>query len=356
VKGRFVAIAIACGFALPAASFAQEMPWRSLGTMFRKPALELKQGIEQLRAGKPAVAVEEPKEKPKEEPAEDVAKAPPPKPVMKEKPAEDVAKAPPPKPAKKEELADEVAKAPPPVPSVNPQEPATATAPIPRPRPETVISYAADEPLVPESKSAAAIGALNLPSPSLIKPPPAARSTCGAELAKLGVEAEAIAPISEGSCGIAQPVAVAALGDGATDLTTKAIIECNLAEKFANWLRDEVQPEARKILGGEVTGLRIAASYHCRTRNGVSGAKISEHGRGNAIDISAFKIEGRGWIEVGGAHFGAEARFLKTVRGSACGPFTTVLGPGSDAHHSDHFHFDLATRNKRGKSRGLFCK
>jgi hypothetical protein len=245
----------------------------------------------------------------------------------------------------------------PPEPSrTGPQEFATATAPIPRPRPEIAIPYAADEPVASASKSAVAIGALNLPSPSLIKPPPAARSTCGAELAKLGVEAEAIAPISEGSCGVAEPVAIAALGGGVTDLTTKAIIECNLAEKFANWLRDEVQPEARKILGGEVTGLRIAASYHCRSRNGVSGAKLSEHGRGNAIDVSAFKVEGRGWIDVGGAHFGAESRFLKSIRASACGPFTTVLGPGSDAYHSDHFHLDLATRNKRGKSRGLYCK
>jgi hypothetical protein len=264
----------------------------------------------------------------------------------------------------KEKLVEEVAKAPPPEPRpaiappprIELQEVVTETAPIPRPRPETIISYATDEPEAPASKSVAAIGALNLPAPSLIKPPPAARSTCGAELAKLGVEADAIAPISEGSCGVAEPVAVAALGDGVTDLTTKAIIECNLAEKVANWLRDEVQPEARKILGGEVVGLRIAASYHCRTRNGVSGAKLSEHGRGNALDISAFRIEGRGWIEVGGAHFGAESRFLKTVRASACGPFTTVLGPGSDAYHSDHFHLDLATRNKRGKSRGLYCK
>jgi hypothetical protein len=315
VKGRFVAIAIGLGFVLPAAGHAGDTPWTALRKMFHEPALELRQQFEQLRAAKLPV------ETTKEEPADPLAQAPPPGP-----------------------------------PGTGPEEFATATAPIPRPRPEIAIPYAADVPVVPASRSAAAIGALNLPPPSLIKPPPAARSTCGAELAKLGVEAEAIAPIREGSCGVAEPVAVAALGAGATDLTTKAILECDLAEKFANWLRDEVQPEARKILGGEVTGLRIAASYHCRTRNGVSGAKLSEHGRGNAIDISALRIDGRGWIEVGGAHFGAESRFLKTIRASACGPFTTVLGPGSDAHHSDHFHLDLATRNKHGKSRGLYCK
>jgi hypothetical protein len=339
VKGRVVvAAAIAVGLALPAAGLAQDSPWRALGKMFHQPAADLKKGMEELRRGQlPAVA-----------PAEEASEAPAEK---TETPVEGVAKAPLP-----EAKPPEPAPLPPELPESEPKEVVTAIAPIPRPRPEIAIPYAADEPVAPASKSVAAIGALNLPSPSLIKPPPAARSTCGAELAKLGVEAEAIAPISEGSCGVAQPVAVAALGDGITDLTTKAIIECDLAEKFANWLRDEVQPQARKILGGEVTGLRIAASYHCRTRNGVSGAKLSEHGRGNAIDISAFRIEGRDWIEVGGAHFGAESRFLKAIRASACGPFTTVLGPGSDAYHSDHFHLDLATRNKRGKSRGLYCK
>jgi hypothetical protein len=318
VKGRLVAVALAFGLALPTAGLAGDSPWGAIKKMFHEPVLELKQQFKELRASPPLA------EEPKADPAEAVAKASPP--------------------------------LPPEPPAAEPEAFVTATAPIPRPRPETAIPYAADESLVPESKSTAAIEALNLPRPSLIVPPPAARSTCGAELAKLGVEASALAPIHEGSCGIAEPVAIAALGSGATDLTTKAIIECNLAEKFANWLRDEVQPKSQTILGGEVIGLRVAASYHCRTRNGVSGAKLSEHGRGNAIDISAFKIEGRGWIEVGGMHFGEEARFLKTIRASACGPFTTVLGPGSDSYHSDHFHLDLATRNKHGKSRGLYCK
>ena len=39
------------------------------------------------------------------------------------------------------------------------------------------------------------------------------------------------------------------------------------------------------------------------------------------------------------------------LRTTACGYFTTVLGPGSDAAHAEHFHFDLglhgATANYR---------
>lgn len=36
--------------------------------------------------------------------------------------------------------------------------------------------------------------------------------------------------------------------------------------------------------------------------------------------------------------------FLDAVRSAACGPFKTVLGPGTDADHATHFHFDMAAR------------
>jgi hypothetical protein len=48
----------------------------------------------------------------------------------------------------------------------------------------------------------------------------------------------------------------------------------------------------------------------------------------------------------------AEAKFLDALRKAACGPFKTVLGPGSDADHALHFHFDLAPR----RHGGTFCQ
>ncbi|TIS79786.1 MAG: extensin family protein, partial [Mesorhizobium sp.] len=44
--------------------------------------------------------------------------------------------------------------------------------------------------------------------------------------------------------------------------------------------------------------------------------------------------------------------FLNAVRKAACGPFKTVLGPGSDADHSLHLHLDLAPR----RNGGTFCQ
>ena len=217
-----------------------------------------------------------------------------------------------------------------------PTEPAAPGIPTPRPRPPVKTA--------------------NL-GPPLTLPPPAARSTCGMALTSLGVELTPLKPVSEGSCGIPSPVAVASLEDGAVDFTTKAIIGCDLAEKLARWTRDTVQPIAMKTLGQRVTGYRIAASYACRTRDNIPGAKLSEHAHGNAIDISAFRVEGLGWIDVktGWPAGGAQTAFLKAVRKSACGPFTTVLGPGSDVYHADHFHLDRAKRRTAGPSKGLYC-
>lgn len=73
------------------------------------------------------------------------------------------------------------------------------------------------------------------------------------------------------------------------------------------------------IAGGRVTRLQVAASYACRTRDYVVGAKLSEHAFGNAIDISAFMVQGR-WIEVGGAHDSPQQTFLDDIRAKACGP------------------------------------
>jgi hypothetical protein len=114
-----------------------------------------------------------------------------------------------------------------------------------------------------------------------------------------------------------------------------------------------VEPSAREILSGQLAGLRIAESYGCRTRDHIKDAKLSEHAFGNAIDISAFKIDKK-WIEVGGDHPADQQKFLDKIRAAACGPFTTVLGPGADSYHAGHFHLDLAKRGK--KKRSLFCQ
>ena len=192
------------------------------------------------------------------------------------------------------------------------------------------------------------------PLPDLVAPPPAAQSTCGVAIASLGVISTPLAPIVEGECGVTAPVAVASLDGGAVDFSGKAIVECDLAERLGNWVRKDVEPAVRRTYKEELTGLRIADSYSCRTRDNIPDAQLSEHAHGNAIDISAFRV-GKRWIEVGPGWRGGgdDLAFLTEIRKSACGPFTTVLGPGSDSYHAEHFHLDIIRRGKNG--RNLYC-
>jgi hypothetical protein len=212
---------------------------------------------------------------------------------------------------------------------------------LPNLRPRVAVAAASATASLDEERSTAVSG--------ILRP----GGSCSKALTSLGVTAVSVDPIRSGSCGIAAPVEVAALGGGAVKLTSKAMVNCDVASTLAAFMRDTVDPLARQKLGGSVTEIRVAATYACRPRNNVQGAKLSEHAKGNAIDISAFKVKDE-WIVVGGKNGLAQNAFLKAVRKAACGPFTTVLGPGSDAYHSDHFHLDLAQRGKSG--RGLYCR
>ncbi|MEL7302890.1 MAG: extensin family protein, partial [Pseudomonadota bacterium] len=110
---------------------------------------------------------------------------------------------------------------------------------------------------------------------------------------------------------------------------------------------------ADRWLGSHVVKVRVASSYGCRPINHKRGGKLSEHGRANAIDISAFELADgrivnlkRGWRGPK-----SERRFLRTVHRGACNIFTTVLGPNADRFHHDHFHFDLARHGRTGTYR-----
>jgi len=221
------------------------------------------------------------------------------------------------------------------------------TAPMPRLRNRAAAAVPATFAAVPPDENSEPL----VPLSELIEPEPAAQSTCGVSLAMLGVTAIPLEAIDQGACGMSAPVEVAALDGGAIDVRGKAVVNCTMAETFAGWIEETVGPMAEKMLDGAVTSVRVVAGYDCRGRNNIKGAQLSEHGKGNAIDIAAFEVEGRGWIEVGKAA-GADESFLAEVRTSACGPFKTVLGPGSDAYHSDHFHLDLAQR----RNGGTYCR
>ena len=125
-------------------------------------------------------------------------------------------------------------------------------------------------------------------------------------------------------------------------LSTPAIIDCPTARALADWVRDGVRPVIGDT-GGGVAVLQVAGSYACRPVNNQPNGSLSEHGRGRAIDISGFRMFDGTSLNVADAWAGGQARItLRKLQSIACGPFSTVLGPGSDAYHADHFHLDTA--------------
>jgi hypothetical protein len=172
---------------------------------------------------------------------------------------------------------------------------------------------------------------------------------CPVPPSSLGM-AEQLAPISERSgCQIPNPWKVQSVATVSFDQPAK--LNCGMVSPLARWIETSVQPAARSTFGEEVVSVDVMASYACRPRNNRWGGKLSEHGFGNAIDIGGFTLASGRVVTVRGGWRGApdEQQFLREVRGSACRTFSTVLGPGSDRHHDDHFHLDLMAR-KSGRS------
>ena len=141
-------------------------------------------------------------------------------------------------------------------------------------------------------------------------------------------------------CGIADPVQVTEISG--VRLSTASTMNCATARALKTWIETGLKPSAKKLGGGADT-IKVAAHYSCRTRNNRKGAKLSEHGKGNAIDISAITLKNGATMTVlNGWNEKVQKKPLRQMHAAACGPFTTVLGPNADRHHRDHFHFDIA--------------
>lgn len=156
-----------------------------------------------------------------------------------------------------------------------------------------------------------------------------------------------------GICGLDYPFRVSALADGTISLSQTATLSCTMIPALEAWLRDTVQPAAYWRFGMPVTEIHVAASYGCRPRNNKRGARMSEHAFANGFDVSGFTLADGRRISVLRGWNGApdEAAFLRDAHAGSCAHFTTVLGPGSDRHHSDHLHVDLARHGRNGSIR-----
>jgi hypothetical protein len=205
------------------------------------------------------------------------------------------------------------------------QNAAAQSVPLPQPRPS------------PSSTNIA--GELDVPSPGT---PSACQLRLAPDRAVIQPRAAIAGP---GECGGADIVSLRRIVTKdhlLIDVSPPATLRCETAEAIVNWVREDLIGRGT-VLGSAVTRIDIFDSFECRGQNGIVGAKLSEHGRANALDIGAIVL--KSGLIVRPTDPAVSSDFRVAMRASACARFTTVLGPGADGFHEDHIHVDLAERH-----------
>jgi len=154
----------------------------------------------------------------------------------------------------------------------------------------------------------------------------------------------------KGGCGIKSPVKLTEV-DG-VKMTREVSISCDAARAFYTWVQRSAKPTVGRK-GGGLAKVQIIGGYACRNRNSSKNGRLSEHAKGNALDIAGFVLEDGTTMSVlrdwrGQSH----GPTLKSLHKTACGPFKTVLGPKANKFHLDHFHFDVA----KHRGGGTYCR
>jgi hypothetical protein len=169
-----------------------------------------------------------------------------------------------------------------PIPEARPAEPAAAMLRLPTPRPPAAREAAPDLPPSPKrERPRSSWPRLTPPSGESEEKTAAGRRACRPRRQIDPARPDrAKAPVHGARSGLGRFAR-----SGAVQLSTKTILNDRMAETVAKWVHEEVVPAARDILVGELTDLRVLDSCSCRGRGNIAGAKISEHGFANAIDI-----------------------------------------------------------------------
>ncbi len=162
-----------------------------------------------------------------------------------------------------------------------------------------------------------------------------------------------------GICGMTHPFKVYALMNGTIPLSKPVVLDCPMIPTLEAWIANSVQPLAIARFNSPVAEFEVFGAYSCRNVDNASFGKLSEHAFGNAIDVSGFKLADgreisivRDWKRADTQ----EAAFLHESHAAACQDFTTVLGPGSDSFHYNHFHLDLANHGSTNTGPRRYCR
>ena len=128
----------------------------------------------------------------------------------------------------------------------------------------------------------------------------------------------------------------------AVPLNRPLLMACTTALSLSDFETQVVAPTAKAMFGQPVTLMTSAGSYDCRGQRSDHPERLSEHGKGKAVDITGFTLEDGSKITVLRNWSGKDekAEFLHKVAAGACKMFSVVLTPKSNKLHRDHLHLD----------------
>lgn len=141
-------------------------------------------------------------------------------------------------------------------------------------------------------------------------------ANCKVLLDGLDVVAIAEPPMREGgSCGSAAPMKLVSIGRGAQEVAfqPQPTVTCEMIAGLARWLKQDVQPLARRTMGAHVARIETMSSYSCRNAYGLAHGRLSQHGRANALDIGNFVTDKNQVVNIG-SDWGMTARDVAALR------------------------------------------
>jgi hypothetical protein len=169
-------------------------------------------------------------------------------------------------------------------------------------------------------------------------------AACVSELAAQKVVFEQMPTAKDEACELSGAIKLASVSTplGDVGLSSKPIMLCSFGREFSGWVRDVAAPLTLGYTGQRLAEVETGSAFACRSRYDKPGLVPSEHAKGDAIDIAGFVLaDGRRISVKQQASDAAPSRDLvHALRMTACGYFTTILGPGTDAAHAEHLHFD----------------
>lgn len=227
--------------------------------------------------------------------------------------------------------------------------PLPRSGPVPQPRPQAQEAQKPAEPAEKPEETGPLKGTVTTPQEQLVIAPEtdADHARCLADLKALGAVFAEKPRVDDGAgCGIDKPLSLSTLPEG-VKIQPEGVMSCKAALALSRWVKESVLPAAATAFPGKrLESAENASAYVCRLRNNASKGKISEHARGNAIDIAAFTLSGGERVDIRPRKDDStlSGAFQRGVTATACLYFTTVLDPESDAAHERHLHLDVLER------------